>query len=130
MQAIVKSKLVLNGEGINDTVAATLSPRESTRNQSMSSQLRGQARAQNDKRTRVVLPYDTKDAMMARSLEWRRQLAQPWGNVFMQTNTDGRRLNNMGQTAYIAQRRLTIPNSYGQFYAFMHALSAAFGQLG
>lgn len=129
MAQMVASRLVVNPEGINTTVTASLSPKESARGQRIGSNLRGMARSSNDARTRVELPYDTKDAMMVRSLEWRRQLAQPWESAFMVTPTDGRRLNNVAQTSFIAQRRLTIPNSYGQFYAFMHALSAAFGNL-
>src|SRR6266571_1218218 len=39
------------------------------------------------------------------------------------------RLNNPAQDSFVNQRQMTIPNVYGQFYAFMKALSAAFGTL-
>jgi len=38
-------------------------------------------------------------------------------------------LNNPAQASFVSQRQLTVPNAYGQFYAFMKALSAAFGTL-
>lgn len=79
--------------------------------------------------TRVNLPQDRKDSQQARTVEWFRQAAMPWGSRFMVTATDAARLNNNPQSSFNKQRQLTPPNTYGQFYAFMHALSAAFGTL-
>jgi hypothetical protein len=58
-----------------------------------------------------------------------RQLVMPWNNNFMVTPTDKDRLNNPAQNSFVSQRQMTVPNVYGQFYAFMKALSAAFGTL-
>lgn len=58
-----------------------------------------------------------------------RQLVAPWNNQFMVVPLQAERLNNPAQASFVSQRQLTIPNTYGQFYAFMHALSAAFGTL-
>jgi hypothetical protein len=57
------------------------------------------------------------------------QLVMPWNSQFMFTPTDKERLNNPSQHSFMQQRQLTVPNAYGQFYAFMKALSAAFGTL-
>lgn len=57
------------------------------------------------------------------------QLVMPWNSQFMFTPTDKERLNNPAQHSFMQQRQLTVPNAYGQFYAFMKALSAAFGTL-
>lgn len=91
---------------------------------------------------RVELPSDSKPgaigdnrsdqvqkAQAKRQGEWNRQSAMPWGSQFMHTQTDKQRLNNPAQASFLAQRQLTVPNTYGQWYAFMHALSAAFGNL-
>lgn len=78
---------------------------------------------------RMILPNDTKQSQALRQLEWNRQASMPWGNHYMVTPTDAQRLNNPGQTALVKQRQLAPPSSYGQFYAFMHALSAAFGAI-
>ena len=62
--------------------------------------------------------------------EYFRQLVMPWNNVFMPPDSSmPQRLNNPQHASFLSQRQLTIPNTYGQFYAFMHALSAAFGTL-
>lgn len=92
--------------------------------------------------TRVVLPSDAQKnavgdnrtdqiaaAQARRQAEWNRQSAMPWGSQFMHTETDAQRLNNPAQGSFVSQRQLSVPNTYGQFYAFMHALSAAFGNL-
>lgn len=92
--------------------------------------------------TRVELPNDAEKgvvgddrseqirrAQAGRQAEFMRQSAMPWGSQFMHTPTDQQRLNNPAQASFVRQRQLTIPNSYGQFYAFMHAMSAAFGNL-
>ncbi|SRR6266567_4649213 len=57
------------------------------------------------------------------------QLRMDWNNQFMHTPTDKERLNNPSQESYVSQRQMAIPNVYQQFYAFMKALSAAFGTL-
>jgi len=61
--------------------------------------------------------------------EYYKQLHMQWNNEFMHTPTDKQRLNNPAQDSFVSQRQMTIPNVYGQFYAFMKALSAAFGTL-
>jgi hypothetical protein len=126
MQQIVAHKLQTNGEGVNYTVAATLSPAESKRNYGFQKFLHYFQGLQDQ---RVVLPNDTEKSQPARDLEQRRQTAEPWKSVFMVTQTDKERENNISQQAYMKQRRLVPDNTYGSFYAFMHALSAAFGQL-
>jgi hypothetical protein len=55
--------------------------------------------------------------------------AMPWNNKFMVTETDAGRLNNVSQQSFVKQKQWTGPNSLTQFYAFMHAMSAAFGQI-
>jgi hypothetical protein len=57
------------------------------------------------------------------------QLRMDWNNQFMHTPTDKQRLNNPAMASFNSQRQLTVPNAYNQFYAFMRALSAAFGTL-
>lgn len=129
MQKMVAARLVENGAGINQTVTASLSPAESDRNWRIQQGLIGKTFSSFDHRTRVALPHDQDESMGQRSQEWRRQLAQPWESAFMVTPTDGKRLNNMSQTSFVQQRRLTVGSTYGQWYAFMHALAAAFGTL-
>ena len=58
-----------------------------------------------------------------------RQVRMDWNNQFMYTPTDKQRLNNPSQASFIRQPQMTVPNAYSQFYAFMKALSAAFGTL-
>lgn len=58
-----------------------------------------------------------------------RQVRMEWNNQFMIVPLQAERLNNPMQASFNSQRQLTVPNTYGQFYAFMHALSAAFGTL-
>ncbi len=129
MKQIIAHELApINPNGLNETVTVALSPAESKRNYAIQSWLGKKNFPGNDK-TRVMLPFDDTKSQEIRYAETRRQLAMPWGNVFMHTPTDGKRLNNVSQQSFISQPRLTIPNSYGQFYAFMHALSAAFGTL-
>lgn len=52
-----------------------------------------------------------------------------WNNFFMVVPNQAERLNNPMQQSFVTQRQMTVPNVYGQFYAFMKALSAAFGTL-
>ena len=62
--------------------------------------------------------------------EYFRQAVMPWNSQFMPPEPSmPQRLNNPMQSSFVTQRQMTIPNTYGQFYAFMHALSAAFGTL-
>lgn len=128
MKQMVARKLVENPAGINQTVTAALSPAESQRNWNIQANF-GQKNFMGDVVTRVILPHDTPDSQRHRELEYRRQIAQPWESVFMNTSTDLQRLNNPAQASFVNQRQLTIPSTAGQFYAFMHALSAAFGTL-
>lgn len=78
---------------------------------------------------RMHLPNDTRESQAYRQVEWARQSAMPWGNGYMRTPTDKERLNNPAQKAAVSQRQLWPPNSYQQWYAFMQAMSAAFGSL-
>lgn len=81
--------------------------------------------------TRVELPKDTGDHNQeSRDKEFFRQSAMPWGNTWMSTPNQAQRMNNNSQASFVKQRQLSVPNTYGQFYAFMQALSAAFGNLG
>lgn len=129
MQHMVASKLRTNPAGINENVAATLSPAESQRNFAIQRNLSMKTFRPFLEKTHVQLPKDNDQSQAARSAEFQRQLVMPWQSVFMRTATDAQRLNNVSQQSFIKQRRLSVPNSYGQFYAFMHALSAAFGTL-
>jgi hypothetical protein len=118
-----------------------IDPAESQRNYNVASQLRGLSIGSMQVR-RVVLPKDAnpnvsdheyietvKHAQAYRNHEHQRQSAVPWYSFFMHTSTDAQRLNNPAQASAMRQRQLTVPSTYGQFYAFMHALSAAFGQM-
>lgn len=78
---------------------------------------------------RMVLPNDTQHSQAYRQVEWNRQAAMPWGNAYMRTATDKDRLSNPSQESFVKQRQLVPPNSYQQWYAFMQAMSAAFGSL-
>jgi len=79
--------------------------------------------------TRVALPYDSSHSQQARINEWWKQSAMPWGNHFMVTETDKQRENSIGLAYQNKQKQLADSSTYGQFYAFMHALSAAFGTI-
>jgi len=111
-----------------------LDAKESQRAQAIAANMRTQSFQGNTLR-RMVLAGDgntddsRRKAQAGRTAEWRRQAAMPWGNFFMHTPTDAQRLNNPAQASALKQRQLTIPSSYGQFYAFMHAMSAAFGSV-
>lgn len=61
--------------------------------------------------------------------EYFRQLVMDWNNHFMVVPLEAQRLNNPAQMSFVQQRQLTVPNAYGQWYAFMKALSAAFGTI-
>ncbi len=142
MSQIVASRLApVNPNGINYTTVPQ-SATESTRNYNIAANMRTKDFMGNIV-TRVTLPWDApknvtevddrvkyiKQAQASRQAEFMRQSAMPWGSQFMTTPTDGARLNNPAQASFVTQRQLTTPSTYGQFYAFMHAMSAAFGQL-
>lgn len=61
--------------------------------------------------------------------EYFRQLVMDWNNHFMVVPLEAERLNNPMHASFVSQRQLTVPNAYGQWYAFMKALSAAFGTI-
>lgn len=114
---------------------STLSPKESGRNYKITAWLN----SKNFLGTIVRKPYAETDTGRAVSnapeqsdlqKEWFRQAAMPWGNNFMPPPPNNeKRLNNPSQQSFVKQRQLNIGSTYGQFYAFMHALSAAFGTL-
>lgn len=91
--------------------------------------------------TRVVLPGDDcgcggekseasiRAAQARREAAFRREASTARFSNFMVTPTDAQRLNNPAQQSFVQQRQLTVPNTTSQFYAFMHAISAAFGSL-
>lgn len=137
---VAKALAPITPGGVNDTTVPQ-SAQESARNQAIASFWNGM-NFRGMIIPRVVLPNDAhKDAIgdnrsdqiekaqARRQAEWNRQSAMPWGNSFMHTPTDAQRLNNPAQQSFVSQRQLTVPNTYGQFYAFMHAMSAAFGNL-
>ena len=107
---------------------AQLDPVESMRNYNIAANMRTKSFLGN-KLTSVFLPHQNEHANESRTKEYFRQAAEPWGNTFMATPTDAQRLNNNQQASFVKQRQLTIPSTYGQFYAFMHAMAAAFGNL-
>lgn len=141
MKKIVAKRLApITAGGVNYTTVPQ-DPQESARNQAIAGFWNGMNfRGMNI--TRVVLPHDAQknavgdnrsdqvaQAQGKRQAEWNRQSAMPWGSQFMHTGTDAQRLNNPAMESFVSQRQLTVPSTYGQFYAFMHALSAAFGNL-
>lgn len=119
---------------------ASLNPQESKRNYAITARLNAK-NFMGMVVTRVVLPKDVpagatddqavhliQKAQAARQTEVYRQASEPWKSRFMMTPTDSQRLNNPGMQQMVSQKQLAPPNTYGQFYAFMHALAAAFGQ--
>jgi len=122
------------GGGVNPQYVP-LDANESHRNYEIASNMRKMAHIVNTTIMRVMLPNDGKrpdqwkKAQDARQQEWYHQASMPYYSNFMHTPTDAQRLNNPAQAAAFNQRQLSIPSSYGQFYAFMHALAAAFGNL-
>jgi hypothetical protein len=61
--------------------------------------------------------------------EYFRQLVMDWNNHFMVVPLQAERMNNPAHMSFVRQPQLTVPNAYGQWYAFMKALSAAFGTI-
>lgn len=112
---------------------------DSARVQQIQANLRGMA-FRNDW-TRVVLPTDDcgcggavsaqsiRQAQEKREVQFRKEVSAARFSNFMVTPTDAHRMNNPAQASFNKQRQLTIPSTTGQFYAFMHAISAAFGSL-
>lgn len=115
-----------NPYGYNPNVTATENPKEGQHNYQLQ---RFRNFYQGLRVRRVILPHDTSKSQAMRQSEWMREASMPWGNQRMQTPTDANRLNNPSQQAFVSQKQLGIPNTYQQFYAFMHAMSAAFGNL-
>jgi len=107
---------------------ANQNPAESARNYSIASNMRTKDFMGNIY-TKFFLPHEPEHAHEARTAEFFRQSAMPWNSTFMATATDAQRLNNNQQASFVKQPQLTIPSSYGQFYAFMHAMAAAFGNI-
>lgn len=70
-----------------------------------------------------------KKAQAAREAQFRVEASYGRFSQFMVTPTDAQRLNNPAQQSFVQQRQLTVPNTRSQFYAFMHAIAAAFGSL-
>ena len=129
MKQMVKGHLGATSHGSSSyEQPSTLSPVESQRNYKIASWL-NQKNFMGNVFTRFVLPHDTQKSHEQRAAEYFRQAAMPWGSEFMHTPTDAKRLNNPAQSAFVKQRQLNVGSSYGQFYAFMHALSAAFGTI-
>lgn len=129
MKSMVNSHLGPTSHGTSSYVEpSTLSPAESQRNYAIASRL-NQKNFMGNVYKWFTLPNDPENAQTMRRDEYFRQCAMPWGSVFMQTPTDAQRLNNPAQQSFVSQRQLSVPNTYSQFYAFMHAMSAAFGQL-
>ncbi len=122
-----KDQVKPDGAAINLTTVVH-SAREGQRNYGIQAHLNEKNFRGNDV-TRVELPKDTKNSQAMRDAEWLRQSSMPWGSRLMITSTDAQRLNNPAQTAAMRQKQLAPPSSYGQFYAFMHAMSAAFGSI-
>lgn len=135
MSHMVHTRMAPVPQGALSPSYVPLDAAESARNQAISAGMRKIAHVTNTTIMRVILPNDGRNeeevekAQAHRQAEWMSQAAMPWGSAFMHTPTDRARLNNPAQASMVSQRQLTIPNSYGQFYAFMHAMSAAFGQL-
>ena len=142
MTKVIGGKLApVTAAGVNQTTVP-VSVQESQRNYQVAADWNG--RNYNGLEiTRVVLPNDVppqvrenddrikyiQQAQAARQAEWNRQASMPWGSHFMPIEATAGRLNNPAQASFVKQRQLAPPNTYGQFYAFMHAMAAAFGNV-
>lgn len=137
MQQMIASRLApINTGGVNYTTVPS-SPDESARNWRIQGIL-GAKNFMGNVVTRVELPKDkytqqndrtVNVTQIARDYEYHRQTVMPWNSQFMKQAQTAQRLNNPAQYSAVRQKQLTPPNSYGQFYAFMHAMAAAFGTL-
>lgn len=110
---------------------STLNPVESARNYNISANMRSHA-YQGLTKNRVDLPGDVIQNGVNLSHEHRvaayfRQSAMPWGSHYMPPQSQY--LNNVSQQSFNKQRRLNVGSDYSKFYAMMHAISAAFGDL-
>src|SRR6266568_8510690 len=127
MQHMVHARMAPTPAGAYNPSYVPLDANESKRAQAIAANMRTQSFQGNTLR-RMVLPTDgnehdeQKKAQAGRTAEWRRQASMPWLSHFMQTPTDAQRLNNPAQASAFKQRQLTVPNTYGQFYAFMRAM--------
>lgn len=142
MHQMVKSHLGAVNPTASSNLPAVLDPQESQRNYKIAGWLNSKNFMGNVV-TRVALPWDVKAgttpeeagedikaAQQTRAAQQRAQIRMDWLNVFMPPPpTDSGRLNNPGMDAHMKQRQLAPPNTYGQFYAFMHAMAAAFGNV-
>lgn len=141
MKQMVKSHAGAVNPTSSNALPAVLDPAESKRNYAVAGNMRTKMFMGNVV-TRVALPWDVKKgtkpedahediikAQEARAKEQLRQIATPWFSSFMPDVGQAGRLNNPGMDAMMRQRQLAPPNTYGQFYAMMHALSAAFGNV-
>lgn len=139
-QMIGRKLAPVSAAGVNQTTIP-VDVQESQRNYKIASDWNGR-NYQGMTITRVVLPHDApqkadtdeklkaiKQSQTIRQSEWNRQASMPWGSRFMPIEASAGRLNNPSQASFVKQRQLAPPNTYGQFYAFMHALSAAFGNV-
>lgn len=129
MGAMVHRRLASPPVGGFNPSYVPLDAAESSRNVNVASNLRGTVGPWRIIKTHVVLPQDGARSAQLRQYEFEKQSSMPWYSFFMHTATDKQRLNNPAQIAAVKQRQLTVPSTYGQFWAFMHALSAAFGTL-
>ncbi|SRR6266571_6741269 len=131
LKATVKHHLASPTPGGLNTTTVPQSGPESRKNEAIQAFWSGISMRQGLEVKRMVLPNDAPDGsdQKKRELEWFRQASMPWGSQFMHTQTDSKRLNNPAQASFMKQRQLAGPNSYRQFYAFMRAMSAAFGNL-
>jgi len=129
MKQMVQSHLGSQSTGGNSSPnPSTLSPAESQRNYKIASWL-NQKNFMGNVYTRFIFPGDTEHSHTDRANEYFRQASMPWGSQFMSTPTDAQRLNNPAQSSFVKLPQKNVGSSYGQFYAFMHALSAAFGNI-
>lgn len=141
MKQMVKSHAGAVNPTASNALPAVLDPAESQRNHAVASNMRTKMFMGNVV-TRVALPWDVKPGTKpedahesiikgqeTRAIAQKRQIKMDWFNSFMPDVGQAGRLNNPGMDAMMRQRQLAAPSSYGQFYAFMHALSAAFGNV-
>lgn len=142
MRQMVRSHEGAVSPSPSSNLPAVLDPQESSRNYKIAAWL-NQKNFMGNVVTRVVLPTDAPAGVSPheagesvqraqadrRDQQWR-QIRMGWLNVFMpDPPAESGRLNNPGMDALIKQRQLAPPNTYGQFYAFMHAMAAAFGNV-
>ncbi len=141
MAQMVKSPAGAVNPTASNALPAVLDPAESQRNHAVASNMRTKMFMGNII-TRVALPWDVKKgtgpedaheahlkAQQMRATQQQAQIRMDWFNQFMPDVGQAGRLNNPGMDAMMRQRQLAGANTYGQFYAFMHAMRAAFGNI-